>query len=211
MRPVQVSLSLIAADTDGIARTQTPSGAGDLNLNGSYVSGGLVSFDGVAKKITFNFNTTFAGKTLSVYGKVLRNGNTVSEAVAGTSSTAATTALFFEVSRISIDATANGSLTVGFAAIGATDFIPLDHKKDPFSVAWGVEVPTVSPATWTLEYTYENIWNPDISPADLKVWSDSAYTSKNTSLNSSFTAPVMAVRLKNESTGSSSLNVIQAG
>lgn len=215
MRPVTLSLTLGAADQDAIAQSQSLSAAGTLTLNGSFVSGGVATFDGgsTARQVKFTFGANHVGKSFNVYGKILQFGATVIEPVAGTSVSATTTNYFFEVSRITAgEASTVGGVEVGTSDIGATPWVPFDHYQVPTNVGFAVSVPSTSPPTWTLQYTFDNLWDQSLRPSDVTVFSDSAFTAKTTSLNGNFVAPCTGVRLQISSgTTTGELTVIQSG
>jgi len=215
MRAIRRSIALASASANCICLSQTPGAAGNLTLNGANVSGGVGTMDagGYARPVLFTFAGNETGKTYTVYGTILEGGNTVSEAVAGVNaSTAKTVTHFLTVTRIANSAANAGAMTVGTDGYGSTKWIPLDRVPVPTNVGFAVEVARSSPATWTFQYTWDDVQDPNLDPATTTTFADSTFTSKSTSLNGNIIAPCTAVRLQIESgTSTTVLNVLQSG
>jgi hypothetical protein len=126
-----------AADTNGIATTQTPTAAGNLTLNGALcatingnsvyapsVSGTAATADGAwARKIGITSDGDDSGVTFTVYGTDV-DGKALSEAITGPNAgtvytTDGTATNFKSVTRIAISAAGTGNITAGTAAVAA--------------------------------------------------------------------------------------------
>ena len=213
MKPVSLSFTLGAADVDGIAQSQSLSAAGALTLNGSFVTSGVAAFDGgnVARQVKFTFAANETGRSFNVFGTILLHGSPVIEAVAGTSVSASTTMNFFSITRVTIDAASAGAMTVGTSGRGASAWVPIDPYQVPVNVGFATEVGSGT-LDWTLQYTFDNVWDKSLLPSAVTLFADSAFTAKTTSLNGNFVAPCTAIRLQvNSGTDPITLNVIQAG
>lgn len=121
MNPVRVSLQLAAADADGLALAQALGGAGNLNLNGVLVTGGVGEFD-VARRVAIASVGDDSGLTWTVYGTD-RNGNSQSESFAGANAgTVFSERDFLTVTRIAGSAATAGNVTAGSNAVGSTQW-----------------------------------------------------------------------------------------
>ena len=97
-----------ALDADGFAQTQSPSGAGNLTLNGA-----LAGVADVARNVVVTSAADDRTKTFTVYGTD-HYGVAVAETITGSNgSTAAGLKAFKTVSRIAVSAATTGAVTVG--------------------------------------------------------------------------------------------------
>jgi len=102
-------------DTDAVCLSQTPSGAGNLTLNGVRVSGGAAIFAG-QRAVVITSSANLSARTLTITGTDGR-GDALIETVTGPNGTTIRSkGLFATVTQIAIDAAAGGALTVGIAA-----------------------------------------------------------------------------------------------
>ena len=101
-----------AADADGVCASQTPSGAGDLAINGALASAGAVTFD-VPRQVTISGTGSESGKTFTITGTD-ETGAVSSESIAGpNNNTVSTTKYFATVTQVSVDAATAAAVTVG--------------------------------------------------------------------------------------------------
>lgn len=97
-----------ALDADGFAKTQSPSGAGNLTLNGD-----LAGVADVPRNIVITSAADDRTKTFTVYGTDVY-GVSLAETITGSNgSTAAGKKAFKTVSRIAVSAATTGAITVG--------------------------------------------------------------------------------------------------
>ncbi len=75
--------------------------------------------------------------------------------------------------------------------VAASNWIPLDIMQAPFNVAVGCIVVSGT-ATYNLEYTYDNIFDPTVTPL---VWINSVISAATTTKDTVINQPVRAVRL----------------
>jgi hypothetical protein len=212
MRPVRITLSLPAADDDAIATAQSRSTAGNFTFDGALVTGGVAVFGSTAQQVVFSSTANETGKTYRVTGTVIYHGNvvnTVTETVIAAATSGGTTRFFFNVTNIAADGATAGAVRWGTSTIGATVPVVPDYNQNPFDLAFTV-VATNTPS-WTLQYTFDDLFNLSADPT----WqSDTAFTTKATTLNGNFIAPCTGIRLKNTTAGTAGscvLTVIQAG
>jgi hypothetical protein len=140
MRVLERIATVITADPDGIAASQTPAGAGDLVLDGATVKAddGTATYDiGAAvlnppRRVTITSAADISNRTLTIYGRD-RVGTEISETLTGPNATTVTSVLVYKtVSRISISGAAAGALTVGFGAEFITPWIVLANMRGDY-------------------------------------------------------------------------------
>jgi len=103
------------ADTDGVCASQTPSGAGNLTINGALSADSAVTFD-QPRQITITGGSNESGKTFTVTGTD-ETGTAASEVVTGpNAATVTSTGYFATISQIAASAATAGAITVGSAA-----------------------------------------------------------------------------------------------
>lgn len=226
MKPVYLSKVLAAASTTAICASQTPSGAGNLTINGGSASGGVATLD-TQRIVLFTFAADETGHTFVVYGTD-DNGTTIQESVAGNSTTATTTQNFKTVTRISISAAATGAITVGTNGVGASPWQIISSDMTPSNLGIGCTVSGTVNFTW--QYTFDDPSGTFPNPAAVTTsgyanaskggaltqfptaWSLSALTSKSSATDSSMTTPIYAWRLLiNSGTGTAQAIVVQSG
>ena len=101
-----------ALDADSISQSQTPSGAGNLTINGAKASGGVATFNS-ARQVTITSAADDQARTFTITGTDI-NGFTISEAVAGADTAAATSTKHFKtVTQIAVDDATAGAVTAG--------------------------------------------------------------------------------------------------
>jgi VCBS repeat-containing protein len=112
VKAVFIQADTDAADADGIATSQTPSGAGNLTINGAKASGGVATFN-AARQVTITSAGDDQARTFTITGTDV-NGNALTEAVAGADTAAATsTKHFLTVTQIAVDDATTGAVTAG--------------------------------------------------------------------------------------------------
>jgi len=112
VKAVFIQADTDAADADGISTSQTPSGAGNLTINGAKASGGVATFN-AARQVTITSAGDDQARTFTITGTDV-NGNALTEAVAGADTAAATsTKHFLTVTQIAVDDATAGAVTAG--------------------------------------------------------------------------------------------------
>lgn len=213
--PTTITVVLAAASSNNICTSQTPSGAGNLTINGAAASGGvatITSATGVARQVLITPAGADAGRTFTLYGTDA-NGDTISEAVAGANnpSTSTSVGMYKTITRIAVDAATAGAITVGTNGVGASAAIPIDYRLNPVCVGIGTVLTTGS-ANWTVQETFTDFYNTTPTAFAAASWiSNSGLTSKSATTDGSLLFPVVALRLLiNSGTGTVAFTVIQA-
>jgi hypothetical protein len=131
MQPITISVGpLAAADADGIAESQTVTGAANVILDGVLVTGGVAVLDKPRRILITNVGND-SGITFTVYGTTF-NGSPVSEVLQGTSgSSVASTVDFATVTRIATSgSTSVSGITVGTNTAAGSRWLRLDSWAD---------------------------------------------------------------------------------
>lgn len=212
MGPVTLSIALAAASANNICLSQTPSGAGNLTIAGAAASGGVATITtGVMERqVLFTFAADESGHTFTVYG-TNGQGNSISEIVAGTGTTAVTVSFFKTVTRIANSNAGAGAMTVGTNGVGGSNPYLVDVFSEVTNIGLGVDISGTY--NFTVQYTYVDIFNvPDYGA--VKWWDLSALASKSADTDSAITFACCAIRLKQNSftsPGSATLTIVQGG
>ena len=102
-------------------------------------------------------------------------------------------------------------VVVSLSAAGVSNPIPLDINTNPFTVGLGLEISGVN--TNTVEYTYDDPFDPAFDPATATWYAHPSLSGKTASTEAQQVYPVRAVRLNCTAftNGTSKLTVLQAG
>ncbi|MPN03595.1 hypothetical protein SDC9_150826 [bioreactor metagenome] len=96
-------------------------------------------------------------------------------------------------------------IEVTLTATGTSQWIPVDFYKLPFQLTLGVDV--TGTATASVEYTVNNVWDPNVTPVGHTVTGLNAVTN-NTVASLNF--PVRAVRITaGPMAGTATLTILQ--
>jgi hypothetical protein len=204
MKPIRKTYSL-TLDADGIAASQTPAGAGDLTIDGDLASGGSVALS-VGQHVSITSAGDDSGRTFTVYGTD-NAGASISEAITGANVGAATGSKNFKtITRVAVDDATANAVTVGVLGTAELPWIPLDLYRNPFSVAYQVDIGT---ATYRVESTLDDVQNTAITPAASATLIPS--TSVDASGNSDVVAKAIRLVVTAFTSGDILFRVAQAG
>ncbi len=113
----EITCDVIADDRDGVCASQTPSGSGNLTINGALASSGSVNFTTAAseqpRKVTFFGTGNESGKNFTITGTDSA-GAAQTEVVAGpNNSTVSSTKFFNTITQIAVSAGTAAAIEVG--------------------------------------------------------------------------------------------------
>lgn len=222
MRPIQFTWGGYAiADADSIATSQTPTGAGNLTLNGVYTAQQFVPVAQIPPDVTTRVATlpvsglvtiTSAGNdsgvTFTIYG-TNNSGAHTSETVTGANAGTATSTLSFKtVTRVATSGATAGAVEVGTAQSGQTDWIPLDIYT-PNQVT-NISVTVSGTINYTVQYTNEDPFNLSIAQ-QVVAHPVAGLSAATTSQTAGATTTLMrAVRFKvNSGSGTGRVTIVQ--
>jgi hypothetical protein len=210
MLPVTVTVQLDAADADGICQSQTPSGAGDLTINGALASGGVATLTdaGAARQVLVTTVANESGDTYTIYGTDA-NGNSISEQMTGPNNTTGVTTQFFRtVTRVATSGAATGAITVGTNSVGASRIIALDQWA---SGSTALQVDVLGTANFTVEQTLDDILTVDPELVEWIDHPDADFVNATASTQGNYAYAPAYARLKiNSGTGTVTFIVRQA-
>lgn len=206
MRPVVQSRQLDAADPNGIFLDQTIGGAGNLVLNGAFVTAGVAQLD-VQRQVELESAANLSAINFTITGTD-GQGRIISETIAGpNAATVATVLNFLTVTQIAVDGAVGTNVEGGTNGVGASQEIPLDQYISPFNVSLFVDITGV--VNYTVQFTFDDVF----SGAGPFVWRDHAdLTALAVDEDGTFISPVSACRLlTNSGVGTAVLRISQAG
>ena len=95
--------------------------------------------------------------------------------------------------------------TVTQSAAGTSAWIPLDYKQSPFNVGIGVLVGGT--VTYTVEHTFDDIWDSTITPT---VYPHATLVTQTTNKDGNYAFPIRATRITvTAGTGSATMTLLQ--
>ena len=210
MRPIQKTINIAAATTNGIVTSTTPVDGVDLTLNGSLVTSGVAT-PTYPTQISLASTSDLSTVVFTVYGTGTDN-NPLAEAIVGPNNTTVTgTKTFKTVDRIAV-ATAStfttekvivGTATVG---IGTGAWWPLDIYTPNQVTTMSVNLLSTATCTYTTEYTNEDVWNLAAADCLAAAFPVAAIASGSTDQTGFTTTLMRAVRF-NVASGSGQVRV----
>lgn len=205
MQPITVTIGPIAAaDTNGIAESQTVSGAANVTLDGALVTSGVAVMD-APRRVVITSGGNDAAINFTVYGTTF-GGATVSETVKGTNGSTSTTATDFKtVTRIATSGSTSASgIIAGTNSVAGSRWVRLDSWANAQTA---IQCTVSGTVNYTLQTTM-NDPNDPFSPVGISsvVWlntndGDAVTAIGNVSSNFDWT-PTYARVLLNSGTGS---------
>lgn len=80
---------------------------------------------------------------------------------------------------------------VTVTSVAASPWIPLNYHQTPFNVGFGVVI-SAGTATYTVQHTFDNVFDPTVTPVAFDNASSTAQTAND---DGNYAFPVRAVRL----------------
>lgn len=155
--PINTTVTLAAADDDGIALSQSPGAAGALTLNGAFVSGGVATLD-AARRVIITSGGNDSAKTFTVVGTggAWLGDRIITETISGANIGAAqTTQDFLTITSVTISAASAGTVKVGTNGVGSGAWVVWSNYPSDFQVGYAGWVLSGSP-TWEIEFTMDD-------------------------------------------------------
>lgn len=209
-QPVYFTKSLAAAVDDGIAASQTPSGAGPLTLTAS-----PIVLDTPRQVIlTFAGDETGHSFVIAGYPSTTASNTPISETIAGTTAgTVASTRMYGQVTSITISAAATDAITAGTNGVGASPWISSNYQLTDAN--WSIGCTVTGTVNYSILYTYSDFWSLPFGttePAVPVAWTDSVINAATTSKDTILTGPITGWALQiNSGTGSVAVAAVQSG
>lgn len=165
-RGTRIPILLASADADGICQSQTPSGAGNLTINGLLATAGVATLatvgSSIGRQVLFTSVSDESGKTITLTGTDT-TGNTISETITGPNTTAVSTLFYVTVTQVAASAAFTGAVTVGTNGVGATAWVPMD--SDRIGAAWSLGTVISGTANMMPQATLD-----PLSPGEVGKW-----------------------------------------
>jgi hypothetical protein len=100
------------------------------------------------------------------------------------------------------------AVSVTVSSVAASQPVPMGIHVTPFNVGFGVVV--TGTVTYNVEHTFDNIYDPTVTPTWFQ---HSTVTAQSTNKDSNYAFPVRAIRLNvtANTAGTATLTLIQAG
>jgi hypothetical protein len=95
-------------------------------------------------------------------------------------------------------------ITETVTGVGTSPVLPMDFRAQVFNIGFGCEI--TGTATYSVQHTFDDIYNPAITP----VWFNNAtVNAATTNMDGNYAFPVSALRLNvTASTGSVTINIL---
>lgn len=213
--PINTTVTLNAAVTNGIAQSQSPGAAGALTLNGSLVSGGVATMN-AARRVIITSGGNDSGKTFTITGTggAWLGDTIISETLTGGNIAAVQSTLdYLTVTSITISAASAGTVTAGTNGVGSGPWVVWSEYPAGFNVEYAGWVLSGSP-TYNLDYTLDDPFGTWL-PSNLSYPRAILYAPTSgltTSQSGSFAGTVLrASRLTLTAVGSVQLTQMQQG
>jgi len=190
------TVTVSAADRDGIAASQSPSGAGDLTLVSS-----TVTLPGVGQLVTLYAPGNMSGVTFTIYGTAPGSTTPMSISTAGPNATTKSVDGFGTVTRVAVSGAAT-SVEVGWEATGYSQMWPCDWLANPFQIGFGCAIKTGSP-TYSVQHTFADLYGDSVNPGDFEWFINGDVSSVTASTDGNYCKPISALRLVVTGSGTS--------
>lgn len=207
MRPITQSRQLDTADPNGIFEDQQIGGAGNLVLDGAFVTGGVAQLD-VQRTVVLNSAGNLSAITFTITGTD-EQGRTISESIAGPNAAPVVTSLdFFTVTQIAVSAAVGTDVDGGTVQAGGSIPIPIDQYLSPTNIGLGVVI--TGTVDVDIQHTFDD---PFGDPSTILTWFDHpTLTTVVANADGNLAFPPRAVRISTQSgDGTAVLTLIQAG
>ncbi len=86
------------------------------------------------------------------------------------------------------------------ATVTATQWVPLDQFETPFNVSFGVVLEGNGTRVFSVEHTFDDVFDPDVTPV---AFTNTGVSAAIQSIDGNYIVPVVAIRL-NVASGSAS-------
>lgn len=204
-----------------ICASQGRTGSGALTLNGTGVDANstyllnnprmTLTGTGFERTISLTSSDDLHLVNVTITGKDIRGAAKTETRIGPNANTVYTTAYFYEVDTITVDATVT-NLSVGIGTTGRSQWTKVDYNLNPVGIGIGVTV-SGTDLTWTVVQTTQNVETAEPSANSIINNSDPTLVSQTTSRQGNYVIPFNAFRcnIASSNGGNLSMNVYQAG
>lgn len=212
--PITTTITLGAADADGIAESQTLAAAGTLDLDGTLVVGGVAVMD-VPRRIIITSAGDDSGMQFIITGTAReeQGGIVQTETLAGgDTAEVASTLDFATVTEIAGTAATDSTVTAGTNSTASGPWVVWDMAVQPYSVSVAGFILSGSP-TWQIDETADDpygTWLPSNISAP-RAFADPTLTGQTAQARGVISTPWRATRLTLTQVGGVQVVQQQAG
>ena len=207
MRPFSQTIAPVASDDNYVAESQTPAAGGAQALT---LTAAAATIDPPCHLLVTCAGSD-AARTFTVVGTD-RNGNTITEAIAGSAGgTTAGTLNFAGVTSVTVDDDTAGAVEVGTADELEGAWVVLDYLDEAFNCSIAVGLSSDADFTYGVETTTSNVF--DVGEHAATAIAHGTVTAETTDQAGTITSPVFAIRVAVTSfvAGSAVLSGLLAG
>ena len=191
MRPYHLVFTPVAANTDGIAKSQTLAAAGDLTLDGDLVVDGVAVLD-FPRHIVLTATAAETGRLFTAIGTDRNDDPLAEEFTALTAAgTATTTKNFKTVTAIFVSMATAGAVTIG--TTDSFDLAPYIFDHYGVRASFSVIGATAGSYSWTRQFTFEDILAEGSADGDTIKWLTDEQRDAN--YGEVFEAPLITMRI----------------
>jgi hypothetical protein len=184
------TLTVSAASTNGVAASQTPSGAADLTLAST-----IVTLPNTGQRPQLISLADLSNRTFTFYGTEPVTGRTQTYAMTGPNATTKIAGVSFAtITRIAISGAAAGALTAGWAAQADLGPCAMDLRMNPTDIAFACIIDSGTP-TYTARFTMDDIYADTYDPGLGKWWDHPIVVSQTADNTGNYGKPVSAIGL----------------
>lgn len=164
MRQKEILIDPVDVDANGIAEAQAVAAAGNLNLNGALIVGGIFTGD-YARQIGITSDGADNGRTFTVTGTDA-DGKAQTEAITGPNATTVESTKYWKtIISIAVDDACAGNISSGTVDEFVTNTIPIEtHNSDSATVSIerlsGTIDISIEESFSRIQYTSVIGWNP---------------------------------------------------
>lgn len=213
MLPIVVSVQLSAPSATAVTTAQTLGSATNFAINGASASGGVATF-AAPRRLLFTFAADETGHIFTTYGTG-HNGQTISEAVAGTpAGTVQSANDFLTVTRVTSSAATTGNVSVGDNGVGSSRWVYFSPHMTPTDISvWSEVSGTVN---YTIQWGYQDPAGLPtafpVAPVTITPYDDPIVTGASANSFTATDKPVLVGRVTvNSGTGTVTSRFLQAG
>lgn len=150
MRPIVVSIGpSLNSSANSIALSQTPSGAGNLTLNGALVTSGVAT---LATPQRVLITTSDSTHKFTITGTT-PTGSLLTEVVTSNGTNVLSTLDYATVTSVAINGAASGAVTVGTNGTGSTPWARMDEWAN---TQVSIQVNVTGTVNWTLQSSMDD-------------------------------------------------------
>ncbi len=209
MRPHSATITLVAADADGITTSQSGVANTPLSINGALTTGGVATLD-PPQHVGITSSADDSAITFSIDGTD-RFGNALTEIVTGGNATLASGSENFKtVTAVTPSGNTTGTVTVGTVAAAETAWWPTPRYDTPVAVGLAGVVKSGSP-TYGVQFTHSNVQASGFQEGDATAFNHATFTGKTANFADANNGPVRALRITVSGAGAVEYTYTPAG